>query len=67
MNQRIEIAFDVTVNNGLYRLTFPYQSQADDCLNALQQFSDQINEMKATLIRQQKAQQESTVDKVSTD
>jgi hypothetical protein len=67
MNQRIEIAFDVTVNSGLYRFTFPYQSQADDCLNALQQFSDQINHMKVTLIKQQQAQQESTVDNMSTD
>ena len=63
MNQRIEVTFDVTINEGLFRFSFPYGAGADYILEALQKFSDLVAEQKANLIRQKEAQaQESAKD-----
>lgn len=68
LSTRLEVALEVLINNNLFKLHIPWGVAYDDSLAALQQFVDQVIQMKENQIKQDAANtNSSTVDKMSTD
>jgi hypothetical protein len=68
MNQKLELCLEALVNDNLFKVNIPWGVAYDDALQALQQFVDQVIQMKENQIKQQAtASTTSTVDKMSTD
>lgn len=69
MNQKLELCLETLIKDKLFKLNIPWGFAYDDALVALQQFVDQVIQMKENQIKQQAASNttSSTVDKMSTD
>jgi hypothetical protein len=69
MNQKLELSLESLIGGNLFKVNIPWGVAYDDALQALQQFVDQIIQMKENQIKQQAANNtsSSTVDKMSTD
>jgi len=69
MNHKLELCLESLINDNLFKVNIPWGVAYDDALAALQQFVDQVIQMKENQIKQQASgnTNSSTVDKMSTD
>lgn len=69
LSTKLEVALETLINNNLFKLHIPWGVAYDDALAALQQFVDQVIQMKENQIKQNSAAgtSSSTVDTLSTD
>lgn len=69
MNQKLEVALETLINKTTFKINFPWGFVYDEGIQALQQFIDEVIQMKENHIKQNAAANtsSSTVDKMSTD